>query len=143
MAKKSKILKWLEPNKLLLIESWTSDGLTMKQIAYNMGIGESTLYKYINDYPELANAIDNGRDVKVAILENSMFKSANGFKKEDIIVDNDGKARKNITEIPPNVMAGIFLLKHLRPDKYGDKHEVNTETKEMLNKVLNKIEGNI
>ena len=38
-----KYKEWLEPDGLLRIEGWAKDGLTLDQIAHNMGIGVSTL----------------------------------------------------------------------------------------------------
>lgn len=143
MAKPSKVNKWLTPNKLLLIESWATHGLTMEQIAHNMNVAPSTLYEYKNKYPEIDEAIENGRDVKVAILENKLFKSACGYKIEDVYVDNEGKAKKHIRELPSSDTACIFLLKHTRPDIYSEKQVNNKESEDHLDKVLNEIKGNI
>ena len=35
---KGKYQRWLEPDGLLLLEGWARDGLTVEQIAHNMGI---------------------------------------------------------------------------------------------------------
>ena len=47
--------------KLEEIKKWSQSGATGKQIAGNLGIAESTLYKYKDEHQELASAIDDGR----------------------------------------------------------------------------------
>ena len=50
--------KWEEvKDKLILIEGWARDGLTNKQIAQNLGIGETTLYKITKEHSEVSEAL--------------------------------------------------------------------------------------
>lgn len=44
--------------KLEEIKKWSQSGATGKQIASNLGIAESTLYKYKDEHQELASAIE-------------------------------------------------------------------------------------
>ena len=143
VIKKMRDEKWLEPDYLLLIQSWAGEGLTIKQIASQMLVSERTLENYIKNFPEIKKAIDMGRELMVAKVENAMFQSAVGFKKEDIIVDNDGRAKKTITTLPPNPMAGFFILKHRKPAQWGDKVSASEETLVKLDQVLKNIKGNI
>jgi transposase len=110
------------------IEKWVASGLTMKDIAHNLGISERTLYKYKATDPQFMQTVKNGRQVAVEILENTMFKSATGFmqtlKKYEKVkrcTYKDGKKLKEWEEIvelevdeyfKPDVTAGIFLLKN-------------------------------
>ena len=110
------------------IEKWVASGLTMKDIAHNLGVSERTLYKYKATDPQFMQTVKNGRQVAVEILENTMFKSATGFtqtlKKYEKVkrcTYKDGKKLKEWEEIvelevdeyfKPDVTAGIFLLKN-------------------------------
>tara|TARA_Y100001937_G_scaffold2595_1_gene3251 strand:- start:2447 stop:2869 length:423 start_codon:yes stop_codon:yes gene_type:complete len=57
-------------------ESLSAQGLTMNQIASVLGIGESTLYEKINDYPEFSESIKRGKDKGIEQITNALFTSA-------------------------------------------------------------------
>ena len=122
------VKKLIEDN-LENIEQWTRDGLTMKQIADNLGISDRTLYRYKSDSDsQLSQSIKNGRAVAVETLENTMFKSACGYERtvkkyakvKRCIYENGKKADEweemveyeETQYFPPDTTAGIFLLKN-------------------------------
>lgn len=110
------------------IEKWVASGLSMKDIAHNLGISERTLYKYKAEDPQFMQTVKKARQVAVEILENTMFKSATGFmqtvKKYEKVkrcTYKDGRKLKEWEEIveleveeyfKPDITAGIFLLKN-------------------------------
>ena len=110
------------------IEKWVAAGLSMKEVAANLGISERTLYKYKANDEQFMQCVKKGRQVAVEILENTMFKSASGFvqsvKKYEKVkrcTYKNGKKLKEWEEIieleeevyfKPDVTAGIFLLKN-------------------------------
>lgn len=111
------------------IEQWTRDGLTMKQMADNLGISDRTLYRYKADIDsQLSQTIKNGRAVAVENLENTMYQSACGFERtvkkcakvKRTIYENGKKAEEweemveyeETQYFPPDTTAGIFLLKN-------------------------------
>ena len=110
------------------IEKWVVSGLSMKDIAHNLGISERTLYKYKAEDQQFMQTVKKGRQVAVEILENTMFKSATGFtqtmKKYEKVkrcTYKDGKKLKEWEEVveleveeyfKPDITAGIFLLKN-------------------------------
>lgn len=95
---KGKYQEWLEPEKLTLLQGWAGDGLNDEQIAHNMGISPSTLYDWQKKYPEISEAIKKGKEVIDYAIENALVSKA----------------------LHGDVTAAIFLLKHRRPDKYGE-----------------------
>lgn len=122
-------IKALIEENLENIEQWTRDGLTMKQIASNLGISDRTLYRYKTDSDsQLSQTIKNGRAVAVEELENTMFKSACGYERtvkkyakvKRCIYENGKKAEEweemveyeEVVYYPPDTTAGIFLLKN-------------------------------
>lgn len=58
-GRKSKYHTHVEP-KLLLIEAWARDGLTIEQIAEKLGVANSTFFDYKNKYPELSEVLKKG-----------------------------------------------------------------------------------
>ncbi len=111
------------------IEKWTAKGLTIKQMAKNLGVSERTLYRYKNDSDShLSQTIKNGRAVAVEELENTMMTSACGYTRKikkhakvRRIEYENGKKLSEYEEMveyeeevyyPPDTTAGIFLLKN-------------------------------
>ena len=110
------------------IEQWVAAGLSMKEVAQNLGIAERTLYKYKSDDKEFMQCVKKGRQIAVEKLENTMFKSACGFmqtvhKHEKLkrCTYKDGKKLKEWEEVveydeqvyfKPDIAAAIFLLKN-------------------------------
>lgn len=115
-----KYQKWLEPDGLLLLESWARDGLTDEQIADNIGISRSTLSDWKNRFPDISDTLKKGKDVVDVEVENALLELAK---------------QGNITAI-------IFWLKNRRPDKWKDKPTTeNTDILEKLDKVIGGIDA--
>lgn len=126
VAKKGK--KSIIEKNLKKIEKWSSEGLTMQQIADNLEISVTTLYRHRAKSDKIKGTVGRGRRVAVKTLENSMFKAANGYtqkvKKYEKLkrceYENGKKVREweEMTEyeieeiVKPDITAGIFLLKN-------------------------------
>lgn len=128
---KGKYQKWLDPEALILLEGWARDGLTIENIAHNIGITAKTLYEWKNAYSEISNALKKGREVSDYIIENALFKSALGY---DVIEYEDKIDAMGVMQrcekkrhVPANTTAQIFWLKNRRPDKWRDKREVEAD----------------
>lgn len=96
---KGKYQRWLEPDGLLLLEGWARDGLTVEQIAHNMGITAKTLYEWKNAHSEICESLKKGKEVVDYQVENALLASA----------------------LDGNTTAQIFWLKNRRPDRWRDK----------------------
>lgn len=83
------------------VESLAAQGLTKKQIAYCLGIGESTLYDKQKSDPEFLEAIKRGQAKGIGTVTNALFQSAKGG----------------------NITAQIFYLKNRQPDKWRDRRD--------------------
>ena len=84
------------------VESLAAQGLSKKEIAYCLGIGESTLYEKQKTDPEFLEAIKRGKAKGIGTVTNALFQSAKGG----------------------NITAQIFYLKNRQPDKWRDRHEM-------------------
>lgn len=129
MARKD--VKAIIESNLDNIEEWTRNGLTIKQIANNLGISDRTLYRWKSDSDsQLSQSIKKGRQVAVETIENAMYNSAVGYtrtvkkyaKLKRVLYDElTGKKTSEYEEMaeyeeeiyyPPDNTAGIFLLKN-------------------------------
>lgn len=130
---KGKYEEWLQPEGLLKIEGWARDGLTDEQIAYNMGVGYSTLQAWKSKYKDIQDTLKRGKEVIDLQVENALLKRALGYSyketTEELMTDkNTGESRMKVTkvvekEVVPDTTAQIFWLKNRRPDKWRDKRE--------------------
>jgi hypothetical protein len=71
---------WLEPDNILLMQSWSRNGLTDEQIAHNMGIAYSTLKVWKGKYPAISAALKKGKEVVDRQVENALLKRALGYE---------------------------------------------------------------
>lgn len=129
----AKVDKWLKKKNLRQITDWARDDrLNISDIAEKMEISSSTFRQWRNDYPEIAQAFDEGRRVVDEKVENSFIKMCTGYhekvlKKQKVKrkeYDDRGKVIAEYEEfvdveeeeyIPPSVAAQKFyLLKEIK-----------------------------
>lgn len=136
---KGKYEQWLTREGLLKIQGWARDGLSDEQVAKNMGVSRSTLNVWREKYPDISDALKEGKEVADRIVENALFKSAQGYMvkvkkpiKIHVIEYASGTGRKKkeydkIVQseeeqwIPGQVTAQIFWLKNRKPERWRDK----------------------
>ena len=123
MARKSKYEEYVQ-DKLDSIQGWARDGLTLQEIADNLGIALSTLCNYKNQYPELNEALKKGVDESLYTVENALFKAACGYYYKEEEMTKNGNIVELTKYAKPNITACIFYLKNKAPNgKWRDKQE--------------------
>lgn len=140
---------------LTRLKGWARDGLTDEQIATKIGINRATLYKWIDRFSDIGNALKQGKEPVDIEVEDSMVKLALGhyftvkkpmkirtekrLKKKDkdgreyetgVIVEEHIEYVDEQVYIPPNVTAQIFWLKNRKPEQWKDKREQVVSTKD-------------
>ena len=130
---RGKYKRWLEPEGLLLIESWARDGLTDDQIAKNMGIHRDTLYTWKKKYADFSDTLKKGKEVVDIQVENALLKRALGYGYDEVKEEYEGGflVKKTVTtkKVVPDTTAQIFWLKNRRSDKWrnNDRLEIATD----------------
>ncbi|MDH6367543.1 MULTISPECIES: hypothetical protein [unclassified Breznakia] len=139
MAKQSKWDTNVKPN-LELIEAWARRGAIEADIAKNLNVARSTFENYKRDYPELREALRNGKEPADLQVEAALFKRAVGYEYDEVKekVDADGGVEVTTTtkQVAPDTTAQIFWLKNRRSDLWRDKQDV-----EVSGEVNNPFEG--
>lgn len=124
---KGKYQEWLTKEGLLRLQGWARDGLTDEQIATNVGINVATLYDWKNKYPNIAEALKDGKDVADRQVENALFKSALGYTFDEVtkeLKDDELVVTKVVhKEVQPNTTAQIFWLKNRKRAEWRDRVE--------------------
>jgi transcriptional regulator with XRE-family HTH domain len=128
----------LQEDKLILLEGWSRDGLSLEQIAKNIGIDESTIYKWKSSKVEIFEALKKGKEVADYEVENAVFKRATGYTYEEKTYE-DGVLKKTvIKEVPPDTTAQIYWLKHRQREKWGEKEVPNNnDVNERITNIAN------
>jgi hypothetical protein len=134
--------RWLTHEGLARIQGWARDGLIDKEIAHNMSIGISTLRLWKNKFPEIENALNQGKDAADRIVENALYQSAIGYRvkvQKPVRVrhiEYDPVSGKKIGEteswqtveeeiyVQPQVTAQIFWLKNRKPEQWRDRTDM-------------------
>lgn len=111
----------VEP-RLTEIQLMRGNGATQVQIADRLGINVNTLYKYAQKYPELKNALDDGRKIQTEALIGKLYELAMGkakTKTKEVVTktDKDGNVSVEVTEktqdVAPDKGAALNLLANL------------------------------
>lgn len=124
----SKVDYWLTDDGLILIEAWARDGYLLDDIAQRMGIERQTLYTWRKKYPEIARALNTGKELIDYKVENALLKAALGYTTKEIKVTLGKKmlngevyeVLKETTtrEIAPNVTACMAWLNNRKHDQW-------------------------
>jgi hypothetical protein len=129
---KGKYREWLKPENLLRITNWAANGLTYAEMAQSMGIGERTLYEWIDKYPQISQAIKEGLSLSCQAVENALFRRASGqcvvTETTECTNANGEVTTKVVTrKLPPDTGALVFFLKNRMPDRYADRRETKVD----------------
>lgn len=107
--------------------AWGKQGLSNRQIAKNMGIHQSTLYKWMLDHQEISDAIKDGKEVIDLEVENALLKRAMGYDSVEEVwrPPYEGATELELVErkvktLPPDVGALVYWLKNRQKDKWAD-----------------------
>lgn len=133
-------IDWLEEDGLLLLESWSRDGYTFKDIANRIGISISTLTCWRANYPEIDKALKKGKELVDYKVENALLKSALGYTTKEtkiITTMRKGKVIETVRETTtkeqaPNYNSIRFWLTNRQRDKWKNNrdNEFNIEDRD-------------
>lgn len=125
---KAKPDDWITEDGLLTIRGLARDGLTNEAIAEQIHCNKSTFANWVKRYPEIAQALKEGRRPVIEEVESAAYKAAKGFWTEDvdteIYVDEKGQERKRVIKhkrwIKAEPAMMCYLLNNRKPDRYSN-----------------------
>lgn len=150
MGNKSKYETFVKPY-LKDIQVWT-ESLTDEQIAEKLKVSRRSFAKYKKEYPDLAQAIEDGKKKLVKTLKDTLKKKAKGFYYEEVktvkIHNPDPDAENEWIErieinrkyAQPDTGAAHLLLKNLDPDWRNDDAETMKIKKKQVELQQQKLE---
>lgn len=134
-------------------------GLTVQEIADEMGVSRSTFNKWVSENQELSDTLNENRGSADSKIEASLYQRALGYtvteKKTIASTNKDGGqqvARVEIVEktIPPDTTACIFWLKNRAPGLWREQNNITLNTADdearrevaaIVEKIVKKDEG--
>ena len=136
--------KWLKEDKLIMLEGWRRDGLSLEQIASKIGINAGTLAKWRVKYEKIGDALKKGREVVDTEVENSLLKRALGY---NIFLKKPMKIKKDQYEdeivyvdeevhIQGDVGAQIFWLTNRKPETWQNTQKNKVTIAEETSSIL-------
>lgn len=112
-------------------------GLTVQEIAQEMGVAKSTFCKWVAENAELSDALNDGRSVADSRVEESLYKRATGYtvtEKKTVAGTGKDGAQQAVRveviekEVQPDTTACIFWLKNRRPDLWREQNNIVLNT---------------
>jgi hypothetical protein len=106
-------------------------GATMSELAQAFKVANSTIYEWINKYPEFNTAVRVNADAFNVRVERALAERAIGFFVTLREEERDPETGRLITPAqrryyPPDPTSAIFFLKNRMRDRYRDTHNVDT-----------------
>ncbi len=113
-----------EPDFAVLARQKMREGYTRAELAKYFGIAQSTLYQWVKDHPDFAEALKRGADFADAQVEDSLYRRALGYEYDEVEIVGEGERRrikKIRRHVLPDVVACIFWLKNRQRQRWRDK----------------------
>lgn len=134
----AKSAEWLTEEALLKIKGWCRAGLNDKELCneHHMNIDAATFYRWLKKFPELAEAIKEGRAPVEVQAEDTFFsEKLQGRYVEEEITEitrtDDGREVKHIRKTKrwkdADTTALIFFLKCRLKERYNDKMSISLD----------------
>lgn len=125
----TKYQEWLQDENLQKLKSWKGQGLSNAEVADYIGIRRQTLYSWMNKYPQIKQAIQEGQQRTVEYIENALMKKISGYKLQETkrykTTDKDGNEVTRVEviekEVGPDTTAIIYALKVKDPERWNEK----------------------
>lgn len=142
--------EWISEDGLLVIKGWARDGFTNQEIAKNIGVSHTTFCDWENRFPEIVEALKNGRRPTIVEVEDTFFeKKLKGYFIDEEISEVTKHPNGTKTEhrkkmrrwIPPDTTAMIFYLKCKKPKQYNDRLAITVDNEATNGKLDELIEA--
>lgn len=140
---KSLVDEWLVPEKLELLKCWARD-FSLSDIAAKIGVSNKTFIEWRKKYPEIEEAIKEGKEIVDYKVENALLKVALGYTTTEVksIIsppDKNGnrsiRVEKTEKEIPPNPTAIMCWLNNRKPEQWKRNRDNIMQTNDNDSKI--------
>lgn len=109
-------------------------GATDQEVAEAFGVSKRTILRWKEDYPEFADAYQQGKNIADAKVKKALYERAIGMEivEKESIMELDPKTGeskpvrvKTVTKrIPPDTMAGMYWLNNRSKGEFSQRQEI-------------------
>lgn len=131
--------------KLGLVEAYARHGLSNAKIAESIGVPYTTFQTYMDERPELEEALEKGREQAELHVENALLKTALGFTSLEVVKerrqvgeDSNGNpiykmipTKKTYKQVAPNVQAIQYWLENRSSNNWSRNPVANIDESEI------------
>ena len=135
--------EWRTPMRLELLKCWARD-FSLTEVAQKIGVSIQTLKAWRDRYPDIEEAIREGKEIIDYRVENALLKRALGYTTTDVKTiisppDKNGnraiRVEKTEKEIPPDTVAIMAWLNNRKPDQWKRNRDNVYQTKDDDSKI--------
>jgi len=160
-GRKCKYQTHVEP-RLQEIKWWCRDGLIEEEICRRLGIGVRAFNVYKGKYPQLTQALREGKEYTDYRVEDALLNRATGIHwqetteelvlierqvdgvKQKVALSTELIVTKRIDKfVPPDPVAAIFWLKNRRGDRWSNSDNRNADDTGKLDELVGAITASI
>lgn len=131
-----------KPEFVAIARAMAKLGGTDFEIAEELGVKTSTIWRWRSKYPEFCSAIEEGKEAWDNRIERSLAQRAAGYSYHSEKVFNyEGQIvrAETIEHVPPDVGAIRLWLMNRRPDQWRDKQELKMDSSDAFLKLWRAI----
>jgi hypothetical protein len=113
------------PRMALVARKCCERGMTDTEIAYILGIGLATLYRWKLDHPGFSRVFKLGKAEADDRVERSLYSRAIGYDyiaEKAVMTRHGQKTMRYRQHLPSDSTAAAWYLKNRRPDRWRDAH---------------------
>jgi hypothetical protein len=112
--------------RLNTILAWRRHGQTYEDIAKNLGVGLSSLHKYVANHGELVEVLKTGKDDAAAEVENAVFRTAIGYEYAETKITLEGTDNPKDFDVSPAEEARQIASGKRRIERFLKQQAPNT-----------------
>lgn len=123
-------LKWNNPLIAKICERLAMKGLKDYEIADLLDIRQSSFSIVKNKYPDIGEAVIEGRSKATQKIVAALYKRATGYDYYEETLDKDGNVRKLKKHMPSNPVCQLFWLTNRDPENWKHRAELTDSNRQ-------------
>ena len=122
-----------------------NDGVSFNEIAKDLNVSISTLYKWRKEDKKLEDLLIQSSDILASNVEHTLYKRAMGFtiEEEKLMKDKSGEiVTKSISKvILPDVEAMKFYLTNVAGDRWKNRQDNSHSVRQVVKRNVKRFDG--
>ena len=126
---------WTSPDAIAVIAQRMRSGLTVEELAKELQTTKQTIYTWAKNNKDLFDALHQNKDIADSVVENSLYKLANGFHYDETAPNGSVVTKYN----PPQLGAIKLWLSNRQPQKWRDTQQIEVSGQVGVNRPFKNV----